>query len=35
MKEYRQGEPATLFKTLSDPTRLRLLNLLAGEETCL
>ena len=34
MKEYRKGEPALLFKTLSDPTRLRLLNLLAGGETC-
>jgi ArsR family transcriptional regulator len=27
-------EPASLFKTLSDPTRLRLLNLLAAGETC-
>jgi ArsR family transcriptional regulator len=26
--------PAFLFKTLSDPTRLRLLNLLGGGETC-
>src|SRR2546421_11223037 len=26
--------PAFLFKTLADPTRLRLLNLLAGGETC-
>jgi len=34
MKEYRRGEPAMLFKTLSDPTRLRLLNLLAGGDTC-
>jgi ArsR family transcriptional regulator, arsenate/arsenite/antimonite-responsive transcriptional repressor len=34
MKEYRKGEPAILFKTLSDPTRLRVLNLLAGGETC-
>jgi ArsR family transcriptional regulator len=34
MKKYRRGEPAMLFKTLSDPTRLRLLNLLAGGETC-
>jgi ArsR family transcriptional regulator len=34
MKQYRRGEPAILFKTLSDPTRLRLLNLLAGGETC-
>ncbi len=30
----RNGEPAFLFKTLSDPTRLRLLNLLACGETC-
>lgn len=28
------NEPAFLFKTLSDPTRLRLLNLLACGETC-
>jgi ArsR family transcriptional regulator, arsenate/arsenite/antimonite-responsive transcriptional repressor len=28
------GEPAFLFKTLADPTRLRLLNLLACGETC-
>ena len=28
------GEAAFLFKTLSDPTRLRLLNLLAAGETC-
>src|SRR6266480_4299408 len=34
MKEYRRGEPAMLFKTLSDPTRLRLLNLLGCGETC-
>ena len=34
MKICRRSEPATLFKTLSDPTRLRLLNLLAGGETC-
>jgi ArsR family transcriptional regulator len=27
-------EPAFLFKTLADPTRLRLLNLLACGETC-
>lgn len=27
-------EPALLFKTLSDPTRLRLLNLLAEEQVC-
>ena len=31
----RKGdEPTLLFKTLSDPTRLRLLNLLACGETC-
>jgi ArsR family transcriptional regulator, arsenate/arsenite/antimonite-responsive transcriptional repressor len=28
------SEPAFLFKTLADPTRLRLLNLLADGETC-
>jgi ArsR family transcriptional regulator len=28
------GKPAFLFKTLSDSTRLRLLNLLAHGETC-
>ncbi len=28
------AEPAFLFHTLSDPTRLRLLNLLASGETC-
>jgi ArsR family transcriptional regulator len=28
------SEPASVFKTLSDPTRLRLLNLLADGETC-
>jgi ArsR family transcriptional regulator, arsenate/arsenite/antimonite-responsive transcriptional repressor len=28
------AHPAFLFKTLSDPTRLRLLNLLACGETC-
>ena len=28
------GEPALLFRTLADPTRLRLLNLLACGETC-
>lgn len=31
---HRYREPAFLFKTLSDPTRLRLLNLLAEDETC-
>jgi len=34
MKRLRQGEPALLFKTLADPTRLRLLNLLSCGETC-
>jgi ArsR family transcriptional regulator len=34
MKRNRRSEPAFLFKTLSDPTRLRLLNLLACGETC-
>jgi ArsR family transcriptional regulator, arsenate/arsenite/antimonite-responsive transcriptional repressor len=34
LKEHRYGEPAFLFKTLSDPTRLRLLNSLAEGETC-
>jgi ArsR family transcriptional regulator, arsenate/arsenite/antimonite-responsive transcriptional repressor len=34
MKEYRRGGPSILFKALSDPTRLRLLNLLAGGDTC-
>jgi ArsR family transcriptional regulator len=34
MKRLRKSEPALLFKTLADPTRLRLLNLLAGGETC-
>jgi ArsR family transcriptional regulator len=34
MKKPQIGEPTTLFKTLSDPTRLRLLNLLACGETC-
>ena len=34
MKATENGEPAFLFKTLSDPTRLRLLNLLAEGETC-
>jgi ArsR family transcriptional regulator, arsenate/arsenite/antimonite-responsive transcriptional repressor len=30
----QSSEPAFLFKTLADPTRLRLLNLLADGETC-
>jgi ArsR family transcriptional regulator len=34
MKRNGSGEPALLFKTLCDPTRLRLLNLLACGETC-
>ncbi len=34
MTRHRQNNPAILFKTLSDPTRLRLLNLLGGGETC-
>jgi ArsR family transcriptional regulator len=34
MKKLHQSEPALLFKTLADPTRLRLLNLLACGETC-
>jgi ArsR family transcriptional regulator len=34
MKKTGNAEPAFLFKTLSDPTRLRLLNLLACGETC-
>jgi ArsR family transcriptional regulator len=34
MKKTRNVAPAFLFKTLSDPTRLRLLNLLASGETC-
>jgi ArsR family transcriptional regulator len=34
MTKYRKGEATLLFKTLSDPTRLRLLNLLACGETC-
>jgi DNA-binding transcriptional ArsR family regulator len=33
MKKLRKSEPL-LFKTLADPTRLRLLNLLACGETC-
>jgi ArsR family transcriptional regulator, arsenate/arsenite/antimonite-responsive transcriptional repressor len=34
MKKQGNDEPAFLFKTLADPTRLRLLNLLACGETC-
>jgi ArsR family transcriptional regulator, arsenate/arsenite/antimonite-responsive transcriptional repressor len=34
MNAHRNAEPAFLFKTLADPTRLRLLNLLACGETC-
>src|SRR6266566_1882930 len=34
MSKSRKDEPAALFKTLADPTRLRLLNLLACGETC-
>jgi len=34
MKSSHERGPAFLFKTLSDPTRLRLLNLLACGETC-
>src|SRR5260370_15058947 len=34
MKIQGNDEPAFLFKTLADPTRLRLLNLLACGETC-
>jgi ArsR family transcriptional regulator, arsenate/arsenite/antimonite-responsive transcriptional repressor len=34
MKVFKNREPAFLFKTLSEPTRLRLLNLLADGETC-
>ena len=34
MPKNIQTKPATLFKILSDPTRLRLLNLLGGGETC-
>jgi ArsR family transcriptional regulator len=34
MKQNGKSEPVFLFKTLSDPTRLRLLNLLACGETC-
>ncbi len=34
MSEHVRYGPARLFKTLSDPTRLRLLNLLGCGETC-
>src|SRR5205809_6287730 len=34
VKRYKRNEPAFLFKTLSDPTRVRLLNLLVGGDTC-
>jgi ArsR family transcriptional regulator len=34
MKRNGKGQPTFLFRTLSDPTRLRLLNLLACGETC-
>ena len=34
VKKRNSAEPALLFKTLSDPTRLRLLNLLFGGEVC-
>jgi ArsR family transcriptional regulator, arsenate/arsenite/antimonite-responsive transcriptional repressor len=34
MRKSQSGQPALLFKTLADPTRLRLLNLLACGETC-
>jgi ArsR family transcriptional regulator len=34
MASSKNAAPAFLFKTLSDPTRLRLLNLLASGETC-
>ena len=34
MNKLGKGAPASLFKTLADPTRLRLLNLLACGETC-
>jgi ArsR family transcriptional regulator len=34
MKQNPKGGPAFLFETLADPTRLRLLNLLACGETC-
>jgi ArsR family transcriptional regulator len=34
MSKSRKGQPVALFKTLANPTRLRLLNLLACGETC-
>jgi ArsR family transcriptional regulator, arsenate/arsenite/antimonite-responsive transcriptional repressor len=34
MKKTAARDPVLLFKTLSDPTRLRLLNLLADGEAC-
>src|SRR5437867_5700929 len=34
MNKRRNGGPAFLFKTLADPTRLRLLNVLTCGETC-
>ncbi len=34
MKTRKAAEPGELFKILSDPTRLRLLNLLARGEVC-
>jgi ArsR family transcriptional regulator len=34
VKKSNSVEPALLFKTLSDPTRLRLLNLLAADKVC-
>src|SRR6266403_4614572 len=34
MKRKSKSGPLFLFKTLADPTRLRLLNLLACGETC-
>jgi ArsR family transcriptional regulator, arsenate/arsenite/antimonite-responsive transcriptional repressor len=34
VKKPNPVEPEMLFKTLSDPTRLRLLNLLAEEDVC-
>jgi DNA-binding transcriptional ArsR family regulator len=34
MKRRQTSAPAFFFKTLCDPTRLRLLNLLACGETC-
>jgi len=34
VSKSENGAPASLFKILADPTRLRLLNLLACGETC-